>query len=1139
MKRLLFLLNFVIFCLYFPVVATAQQSKEARGKVIKMELKNERLPQALKRLEKISGYKILFSYDDLNQFTVSKSKVNAASIREALNTILAGKPVTYSVAGQYVNINVKESAVRTSSSQNKSDDGSVVISGKIVDVDHQPLPGATVMLVGSNRGYVTDNAGYFSISMPKGQLATLRFSFIGMKTITRSFSGHKDESGLEIILDSDAIIDDVVITGIFERKKEGFTGSANHMSGDDIRKLTSGNVLNAIQMLDPGFRMGDNMISGSNPNSVPDFNMRGQSSMGDYSTDETVIMRGDIDTRPNQPLFVLDGIIDVGVTKIMDLDPAQIESITLLKDAAAMAIYGSQASNGVVVVETKAPAAGQLRVTYNGNYKLEWPDLSDYNLLNAAEKLELERRAGYYDPIGNVENQVNRYNAYRWKLLEVERGVNTYWLSQPVETVLNHRHGINIEGGNESLRYKLYAGINEAPGVMKGTGIYGKSASLDIRYRYKGLLISNIVYVDYTKSDRTSPYGTFDEYTLLNPYYRIYDNNGQIKQYLEQAAVSSDHVNSAGMTVGNPMYNILYNSLDRNIAFEIRDAFRTEYMPIPNLRLAMDFTISRASSDLDVFKSANHTDFITVSDLKLKGSYDWTNSTTNSYNLAFTASYNKVWQQKHVISAYARYSIQESKYHSAGVRATGFPNDNMDEVFLGAKVQSANGSESTSRSFGGVGTVSYTFDQRYAADFNLRVDASSEFGRNNRYAPFWSAGIRWNLHKEKFVTRWRLFDELVLRATYGVTGTQGFSAYQALQMYTYTNTMRIYQSSDVVGTLLYGMGNPDLKWQTTNAFNLGLDFNAFHNILSGRFEYYNKLTKNTVLDYSLAPSVGFSNIKDNLGNISNEGYEFTLRIMPYNNLSQQLNFNIVANGSHNKNTIKKISNALHLRNQEQLKEDASNPNKLSRPLPRYEEGYSQTMIWAVRSLGIDPMSGREIFLNQKGERVSEWNSADMMPVGDTEPDLEGTLGANLNWRGLSVSLAARYRVGGQHYNKTLVDKVENADLRYNVDHRAYTDRWLNVGDIAKYKAVTTDVNGSSTKASSRFVMDNNELVLNTINIQYRFEQRRERFIKKLGLSSATVGLYMEDLFHWSTIKQERGIQYPMSRQISMSLNLTF
>ena len=162
-----------------------------------------------------------------------------------------------------------------------------------------------------------------------------------------------------------------------------------------------------------------------------------------------------------------------------------------------------------------------------------------------------------------------------------------------------------------------------------------------------------------------------------------------------------------------------------------------------------------------------------------------------------------------------------------------------------------------------------------------------------------------------------------------------------------------------------------------------------------------------------------------------------------------------------------------------------------------------------------------------------------MPVGDTEPKLEGTLGANFNWRGLSVNIAARYRFGGQYYNKTLVDKVENANLAYNVDRRAFTDRWQNVGDMSSFKAITQDVNGSQTKATTRFLMDQNELVLNTINVQYRFEKRYEPWIGKLGLSSATVGLYMEDLFHWSTIKQERGIQYPMSRQVSMSLNLTF
>lgn len=1011
----------------------------------------------------------------------------------------------------------------------------VKVTGYVIaESDGLPIIGATIRLAGTQRAVVTNTDGYFVMDdVP--QNAKLIISYLGFNSKTLAAT-----TQMKVKLEASShTLDNVVVTGIFQRKKEGFTGSATKLHGDDLRKLSSSNVLGAIEMLDPGFRIGDNLMSGSNPNSVPDFNMRGQASMGDYSTDETIIMRGDIDTRPNQPLFVLDGIIGVSVTKIMDLDPEQIGSVTLLKDAAAMAIYGSQASNGVIIIETKSPKEGKLRVTYNGSYKIEYPDLSDYHLLNSQQKLEIEKQAGFYDPIGDDNNIVNRYNSYRRKLLEIQRGVDTYWLSQPLQTVFKHRHGLTLEGGSESLRYKLYAGMNQAPGVMKGTGVYGKSVSFDLRYRQKGLLISNIAYADFTNSDRKSPYGDFSTYTLLNPYYRIYDAQGNIARYLEQQITSADRTSYAGMTVANPMYDTQFNSFDKNKEFVIRNAFKVEYRPIQALMFSVDFNITKANSDTDVFKSGNHSDFITTTDLNKKGSYRWTHSDQTSYELAFTSSFNKVFNNKHVLSIFGRYSISESNYHTAGAYATGFPNDNMDEVFLGAKANNIPGSESKTRAFGGVLTASYTYDQKYAADFNMRIDASSQFGKNNKYAPFWSTGIRWNADKEKFIKKLKTFDELVLRLTYGITGTQTFSSYQALQMYTYANTMRIYQSSDVVGTLLYSMGNPELKWQKTKAFNIGVDFNMFNRIVSGRVEYYNRLTQNTLLDYSLAPSVGFSTIKDNLGNIANEGMEFSLRIMPYNNVKKQFNFNIIFNGSHNKNTIKKISNALKLRNQEQLKEDATNPNKNSRPMPRYEEGYSQTMIWAVKSLGIDPITGREIFLTKEGERTSTWNAADMVPVGDMEPDLQGTIGLNANWRGLSLTLASRYQIGGQYYNRTLVDKIENANLRYNVDIRAYTDRWIQPGDITKYKAINESINGAQTKASSRFVMNRNEWALSTINLQYRMEQKREKFLKTMGLSSATIGLFMEDIFHWSTIKQERGIYYPMSRQITMNLSLTF
>lgn len=1110
------------FVFVFLLSLNISASVYSQQNLVSLNLQNVEMEEFIRAVKQQTGVHFLYNSALIREAGKVSVTAQAEELADVLKRVLETTVLEYEYQNDVIVIKKKGDGL--------PEEKKVVsrkITGKVVDESGNPLPGVTVMIEGTQLGAATDVNGLYSITLPEGEVALL-FTFVGMKPQT-IVVGSKSEINVTMLEDSESL-GEVVVTGMFNRKKEGFTGSATKVTGEEIKRMTSGNVLKAIEMLDPGFRMNVNNIAGSNPNAVPDFQMRGQANMGDYSTDDVVVMRGDIDSRPNQPLFVLDGIIGVSVTKIIDMDPEQIESITLLKDAAAMVIYGSQASNGVVVVETKAPEKGTLRVSYNGNYKVEAPDLSVYHLLNAKDKLELERRAGYYDETFPVENAANLYQQYKNKLMEVERGVNTYWLRQPVQAVFNHRHGINLEGGDQSLRYKIYFGLNCAPGVMKETGIVGKSASIDIRYRYKGLLISNQMYVDYTKGDRTSPYGAFSTYSTLNPYYRLRDVNGNIPRVLEY---SYDwYGNKLGALVLNPMYNTLFRQKDQSTAFEIRDAFRVEYRPIENLSFSMDVNLSKLNNDLDIFKPASHTDFDGL-ELEKKGSYHWNNNKTTRYDVSFTANYNKSFVGDHLLSLFARYNVNENFNHLAGVNVTGFPNDEMDEVFLGAVADKVTGNEGTTRALGFVGTVNYSYKQRYAVDFSMRLDASSEFGRNNRYAPFWSAGLRWNADHENFIQRLKVFDELVFRATYGVTGSQGFSPYQSLQMYTYDGMMQIYHSSDVIGAKLWSMGNPDLKWQKTDAYNIGMDFNMLKGIISGRLEYYHKYTRNTLLDYSLPPSVGFSTIPDNMGNISNKGVEATLRIMPYNNLQKRLNFNFVLTGSHNKNRIEKISNALKIRNGQSVADTKS------RPLPRYEEGYSQTMIWVVRSLGIDPATGREVFLKRNGETTSIYDGSDQIPYGDTEPKLQGSLAFNLNWKGFSFSLAAQYHFGGQVYNKTLVDKVENADLQLNVDERAFTERWQKPGDVTFFKGITRSVNGSNTKASSRFVMDDNELALTTISLQYRFERRYQPFIRKVGLSSASLGLYLEDIARFSSVKMERGIEYPFARQVSMSLNLVF
>jgi hypothetical protein len=568
----------------------------------------------------------------------------------------------------------------------------------------------------------------------------------------------------------------------------------------------------------------------------------------------------------------------------------------------------------------------------------------------------------------------------------------------------------------------------------------------------------------------------------------------------------------------------------------IRETLRLEYRPIDPLRLDFDFTLSKTKGTTDVFRSSHHTDFATAGLPENKGSYTKGNSDDNSYRVSLTASYNKVFGGAHLVSLLGRYTVQQSDAYSQLLSMTGFPNDKLSEVFMGAKFGSVTGDESVSRSLGAVFTGSYSYRQRYAVDFSMRADAASQFGRDNRFAPFWSAGAKWSVHNEDFMQNAGAVDELIFRASVGTTGSQDFNPWQALQTYTYEGMMTNYISSDVVGAVLYALGNPALKWQQTLEKNIGFDVTLFEGLFGAKVELYDRRTRNTLLDYTLPPSMGFTTVKENLGEISNRGYEITARFMPWRNNAQRAYWNVVLTGGHNRSRIEKISDAMKALNQAAYTADGAD---LTRPLPQYVEGVSQSAIWGMRSVGIDPQTGEEIFLTRGGEFTTEWSPNDVVVIGDRRPDLAGSVTSTVAWRDLSLTVGGSYTFGGQIYNQTLADKVENADLHRNVDRRVLTDRWHAPGDVVGFKNLDGSDTRDKTKATSRFVMRNDEFRLSSVNLSYRMSAQDYGFLKHAGLGSATVGLYLEDVMRLSTVRMERGINYPFARTVSMSLNLAF
>ena len=1087
----------------------------AQSNKVTISCQDEPLPKALRRLEKVSNHKIMFTYEDVERYRVT-GQVTDASFESALQMMLAEKPLNYKIDGNLVTINFEKQYTKT---------GTREISGVVVDEQGEPLPGATVQNVkaaGDRETYavVTDVNGHFSLTL-SNNVRQLEVNYIGFQQALVSLG---TQSSYRVVMRSDSkAIDEVVVTGIFERKANTYSGAVTTIKAEELQRVGNVNVLQSLKNIDPSFMQIENLAAGSNPNALPDFQMRGGSTIQS--------VQGEYASSANQPLFILDGF-ETELTKILDLDMNQVESVTTLKDATAKAIYGSKAANGVIVIETKRPDSGKMRITYTGSMSIEVPDLTSYDLTNAAEKLQVERLAGLYSS-DNAVSQVSLDQNYTAKLRELLAGVETDWLAQPVRNGFGHKHSLYLEGGDRSMQYGVNLMFNKIGGAMKGSDRNTFSGGITLAYRVKNLQFRDKLTVDYNNS-HNSPYGTFDQYYRMNPYSRLYDENGDyVKSY--------SYMNNAGKngTYYNPLYNTTLNTIDKTGYTTITNDFYLEWFINDELKMTGRFGIINKHSTADQFKPANHTDFLNQTDVFRKGSYYQLNGINTDISADLGLQWSKQWAQ-HLVFINGQLSMSDNKYNSTGLQAEGFPNDFMDDIKFGvayAKESKPIGSEGISRNCGGLLSLNYSFAERYLFDANYRLMGSSEAGKDNRWGSFWSVGAGWNIHNEPFMKDVEWVNRLKLRASYGYTGSQGFSSYDAMPTFGYysdnTYTYTIGYSNTLysnIGSYITRLANEMLKWQEKYDTNIGLDLALFKNRLTARFDYYVANTKGMVTNVTVPYTTGFNTYVANLGETQNKGVELYLNYRVFDGGRDYVN--VFASAAHNVNKLKKISNSLRAWNESQ--DAAALENKTTAPQVKYYEGCSMNAIWAVPSLGIDPQTGKEIFVKRDGTVTYEYDMNDQVVCGDTQPKWNGNFGVNGEINGWGWNITMNYRWGGQLYNQTLVEKVENAQLQYNVDRRVLTDRWQKPGDVVLYKAITDQ---STTYPTSRFVQDYSLFTLSSLTLYYDF--RNCAFVKNSFLERLKVSAYTNDLFVISSVKTERGTLYPFARTFSLSAQVTF
>ena len=1066
------------------------------------------LNEVITEMKKQTSYDFFYSTELSELKQTFDIDVKDKEVRQVLDEILPPLGLEYAVQQNLIIIREK---------LDKSASKTMSVKGRVFDSQGASLPGVTVVVKGTTLGTSTDTEGRFELDLPAQDNLRLLFSFIGMETQEVAYS---EQEELRVVMREDVKeMEEVVVTGMFDRRAESFTGSAVTVNQEQLRAVGNTNVIQSLRNLDPSFRIAENLEIGSNPNAMPEIQLRGQSGFPD--------LRGEYATNPNQPLFIVDGF-EADLTKVIDMDMNRIASVTLLKDAAAKAIYGSKAANGVVVIETKRPEPGELRVTYTGTVTVNLPDMSSYELCNSTEKLQVELNAGLYDYIGyngvvyweDPNRQYIYSERYNDLLKETLRGVNTDWKAQPLRNAVGHKHVVYLEGGDEAFQYGIDFSFNNVVGVMKGSGRKTFSGGLTFSYRYKNLLLRDQLEVVYNRGDN-SPWGDFSEYTSMNPYFRPYDENGNlIKTYTLYE----------GSTEINPMWNAMIKTKDMTEYSQFTNNFYAEWRAFEGFKASARIGLTRTDNGAEIFLPATHTDFATYTTdelLNRRGSYTYTDGYSFQLSADVNASYSKYFGN-HLLMANAGWTLNDQTTKSMTMKAEGFPNDRLDDIGYArsyAEDSAPTSTESTVRDIGVVAAVNYSYADRYLFDGSIRFSGSSQFGSENRWGKFWSLGLGWNLHHEKFMASAEWLDQLKIRGSIGFTGSQNFNSYQSQDTWTYYKD-NFYDGN--VGAYLMGMANDRLKWQRKKDTDVGLEFTAFDSRLNIRLDYYNSITDDLLTDVTIPSSTGFTSYKENLGKVQNQGFEFYVNARVWENREKNGYVNIYVNGTHNTNKIKEISNFLASFNEEQS-ETVTN-----KPITRYEEGQSMTAIWAVPSRGIDPATGKDVFVKKNGRTTFEWNSDDLAVCGDTEAKLYGNFGFNFSYWGFIVNVGMMYELGGQIYNQTLVDKVENADLTMNVDRRIFSDRWVQPGDISRFKNIADN---TTTQATERFVEDNNIWTLSTVNVSYDFD--RFAVIKKAGFDRLRLSFDMADVARASSVTIERGTSYPFARAFSFSLQAMF
>ena len=1102
LKKTFLLMRLTIFLLLLGLFQVSAKNSYSQQTRMSLNFENTRVESVLNAIEDQSDFFFLYNQDLIDVDRKVNLSVDNQDIESILREIFRNSGVSYVIQGRQI--------ILTNLDENNRLLQQGDVSGSVVDVNNLPLPGVSIIIKGTTTGTITDMDGRYQISnLPND--AVLIFSFIGMKTQEIRVDGR---SAIKVAMAEESIgIDEVVAIGYGTQKKVDATGSIAVATADDILKAAPFNALAGLK----GKVSGVNIFTNSGQPGGP----------------TRVMIRGigTINSSSN-PLYVVDGVV---MEDFQFLNPNDIERIDVLKDASATAIYGARGANGVILVTTKRGLDKEgISVSYSGYVSVSTP-ASKMDVMNSAEFMEamdisFENDRKWYggDQYFSV-NDPNLFDADGNPLYDTD------WQDEATRTAVSHSHQLSIQQGGEKSSVGAFLNYTDQEGVMLNT--YMKRVNAKLTYDADPLswLSTGVnLLVNHTWQNDTDEGGgsqvarrTMIEMPSIFPV-----------KWLDGSWVNSQSTDDFSFeAMANPVHLLETQERMRYRTQIFGNAALTFHL-LPGLDLRSQFGVD---AHLRKWKEYSPNDLINISS---PNGYAFMSDAQQFYWQEETyLSYNKV-MEKHRINAVAGLSWQEKTYSYMSVSAAGFEDNFFTYNNLGAATDPGAPSSSYYRWAMNSYFVrgAYTYNDKYMATVTARMDGSSKFGENNKYAFFPSVGLGWLVSNEDFMKNSSVIDQLKLHASYGMTGNSEIDAYKSLA----TISSGTYLIDGDRQSISYAsrLANPDLKWEKTNQFDIGFNIGLLKNRLNFDVSYYYKKTADLLLDSPVPHSTGFNSVIDNIGEVANYGVDFMMNSV--NVETANFSWSSTLNLNFNKNEIKQLG--------ENNEDILPGPNWVSGSQTILRVGESLSSFWGYERLGVWTVE-EQAEAEAAGAKVGQAKrSAEKKILGKGIPDLTGSFINTFKYKNLDLTVDLQFVTGVeilQQFTHSSQDRFGYTNGLASILYDGYDG--TNPGTMVQ-AIRNANLSGQSSELDSHWVCDGSYLRGNLIQMGYTFNKN---LVQRMKLSSLRIYASVNNAFVVHA-KDFRGYdpegtsqgdnqwgqnmffyQYPKPRTFTFGMNVTF